>query len=92
MLAIDFQMDKVSLTKAALGGAVTIDLSYKKFPGLANVPISELEQLGAALGVAVANLDYRVAHMALEAAAQVARDIQNGPGIIVPDKQLVMPA
>jgi hypothetical protein len=89
VIAIDFGLEKATVTSAALGGAAQIDLSYKKFPSLANVPISELEQLGAALTLVIANIDHHVTSVALNAAAKMARELQ-GPELIVPSDQLVL--
>lgn len=92
MIMIDFGLDKATVTSAALGGAAQIDVSYKKFPSLANIPVAELAQLGAALTLVIANIESHVAQVALSAAAKMARELNSGPELIVPDDKLVVPS
>jgi len=91
VISIDFQLDRIVLSKAGLGGVLNTALSYEKFPCLNTMPIKDLEHLGAALTLGLAQLEFGIADIAKQAAMKIASEVEDGPALVVPPAQLVIP-
>lgn len=92
MVLVEFQPDKILLSKAALGGYVNLGITYDKFPGLKALDEKELAHLSDALTIALAKLELHVAQAGMQGAVATAAPPDEPQVIMPPEKKLVVPA